>query len=357
MTRTLRFVCCFLLLALASASALAQNGIITTIAGGAPNNIPAISAGIGYPYPVAADAAGNFYFATNSPNYAVFKVDTSGTLTRFAGSGTNGFSGDGGPAAAAQIGCVYGLALDSFENLYLADLCNNRVRMVEASTGIITTVAGNGSYAYSGDGGPAASASLTNPYSVAVDPGGNIFIADTNNYRIRRVDAGTGNISTVAGNGSFGNGTDGVTATSTNLGYVYGLTVDGAGNVYFSDVSNSIISYSYVNYYRVRRIDASSQIVTTVAGGLGDANYCSLPLGDGGSATSAGLCYPYDLTFDSAHNLYISASGHYRIRKVDASGTITTFAGNGTAGYSGDGGSATAAEMNRPKTGTPMKFN
>jgi len=348
MTRTLRFVCCFLLLALASASALAQNGIITTIAGGAPNNIPAISAGIGYPYPVAADAAGNFYFATNSPNYAVFKVDTSGTLTRFAGSGTNGFSGDGGPAAAAQIGCVYGLALDSFENLYLADLCNNRVRMVEASTGIITTVAGNGSYAYSGDGGPAASASLTNPYSVAVDPGGNIFIADTNNYRIRRVDAGTGNISTVAGNGSFGNGTDGVTATSTNLGYVYGLTVDGAGNVYFSDVSNSIISYSYVNYYRVRRIDASSQIVTTVAGGLGDANYCSLPLGDGGSATSAGLCYPYDLTFDSAHNLYISDSGHYRIRKVDASGTITTFAGNGSYGFSGDGGPAANASLSQP---------
>ncbi|OLB40608.1 MAG: hypothetical protein AUH11_01485 [Acidobacteria bacterium 13_2_20CM_57_17] len=352
MTRALRFACCSLLFALASSSALAQNGVITTVAGGGtgPNNIPAIDAGIGYVYPVATDPAGNFYFATNSPNYAVFKVDTSGTLTRFGGTGLSGFSGDGGPATAAQISCVYGLALDLHGNLYLADTCNNRVRKVDASTGIITTVAGNGSYGSSPEGSPATSASLASPYSIAVDAGGNLFIADFGNYRIRRVDAGSGTITAIAGNGSFGLGTDGVAATSTNLGYVYGLTLDGAGNLYFTDLYSFYnYSYGYYTYYhRVRRIDARTQNVTTVAGGLGDSNYCSLPLGDGGAATSAGLCEPRALATDSTGNIYISDVSHYRIRKVDSSGTITTFAGNGTYGFSGDGGPAANASFSQP---------
>jgi len=189
--RAFRFACCFLLFVVSGGSALAQNGVITTVAGGGvPNNIPAINAAIGYPYAVAADSAGNFYSGTDNPTYTVFKVDRSGALTRFAGTGSRGFSGDGGPATAASVGCIYGLALDASGNLYLADPCNQRVRKVDASSGIITTVAGNGSFAFLGDNGPATSASLGSPYSVAVDAAGNLFIADLGNYRIRRVDTG-----------------------------------------------------------------------------------------------------------------------------------------------------------------------
>jgi N-acetylneuraminic acid mutarotase len=381
MTRSLRLACCFLLLALASGSALAQGsapappaqpaepeqGIISTIAGGGlPNNIPAANAGLGAVVPVVTDNAGNFYFAIGSPTYAVFKVDATGTITPVAGTGTGGYSGDGGPATAAEIECTSGLALDANENLYLADSCNERVRRVDASTGIITTVAGNGTYGSSGDGGPATSASLAGPYSVALDASGNILIGDIGS--VRRVDAGTGYISTVAGNGSLGHGTDGVAATSTNLGYVYALTLDGTGNIFFTDYWSvetgeycsqyyyndfgqgycGSYYYTYNYYSRVRRIDARSQIVTTVAGGGADPNGCSLPLGDGGQAINAALCNPEGLAFDSAGNLYISDSDHDRIRKVDSNGTISTFVGNGSYGFAGDGSLAVNASLEGP---------
>ena len=326
MRRVITLFVLFLTLGLAR-SANAQD-IITTVAGGGPNNLPAVSANVN-PEGVAVDAAGNFYIA-DSVQDRVFKVDTSGQLTVVAGIGISGFSGDGGPATSASLALPTGVAVDGAGNLFIADRNNNRIRKVDTS-GIITTVAGNGISGFSGDGAPATSAGLALPNGVAVDGSGNFFIADRANQRIRKVDP-SGIITTVAGNGTLRFSGDGSPATSASLSGPNGVALDGAGNLF--------IGYQFNN--RIRKVDTSG-IITTVAGdGFGGFS------GDGGPATSASLREPFGVALDGAGNLFIADRRNHRIRKVDTSGIITTVAGIGSFGFSGDGGPATSASLANP---------
>ena len=226
-----------------------------------------------------------------------------------------------------------GVASDAAGNIYFAD-GGVTVRKITASTGIISTVAGNGSWGFLGDGGPATSAEFGGDMDIAVDSAGNLYIADKYNMRIRKVSAATGIITTVAGNGTSGYSGNGSLATSAELNWPSGVTVDAVGNLYIADLGNNMI----------RKVAASTGIITTVAGN-GTAGYT----GNGGSATSAELNAPYDVAVDAAGNLYISDANNFVIRQVAAgTGTITTIAGNGTQGYSGDGGPATSAQLGAP---------
>ncbi len=317
------------------------SGNIATLAGGGRNSPAARSAYIPIPTGAAVDTLGNLYVVA-WPLNQVLKVGTSGNVSVLAGTGAATYSGDGGPATGAglYLSGIYviieaGVAVDAAGNVFIADVLNNRIRRVDAATGIITTVAGKGTAAYSGDGGFATSASLWSPTGVAVDGSGNLFIADGNNV-IRRVNASTGTISTVAGVAScttYGSG-DGGPATSACLNNPVDVAVDGTGNDFIADTYGNVI----------RRVDASTGIISTVAGGGSPES----GIGDGGPATSASLYFPSAVTLDASANLFISDSGHNVIRRVDAStGTITTVAGNSsTQGFSGDGGSATSAALN-----------
>jgi sugar lactone lactonase YvrE len=309
-------------------AALGSAQIIQTVAGGGPNNLPAVDANI-LPFGVAVDGAGNLYTASPNAN-RVYKVDPSGQLTIVAGNGTPGFSGDGGPATSATLFTPKAVAVDAVGNIYIADTSNQRIRKVDSS-GIITTAAGNGTYGFSGDGGPATGASLYSPSGVALDAAGNIYIADSRNHRIRKVDT-SGIITTVAGNGTFGFSGDGGPATSATLSDPYGVAVDAAGNLYIVDQLNN----------RIRKVDTSGTIATVAGNGTPGFS------GDNGPATSASLYSPSGVAVDAAGNLYIADTSNQRIRKVDTSGIITTVAGNGTGGYSGDSGPATSASLNYP---------
>jgi hypothetical protein len=224
---------------------------------------------------------------------------------------------------------------DGSGNLFIADTYNDRIRKV-SSSGIITTVAGNATSGYfndgSGDGGAATNASLYYPTGVAVDGSGNLFIADRYDNRIRKVSP-SGIITTVAGNAIYGYSGDGGAATNAGLHYPTGVTVDGSGNLFIADSYNS----------RIRKVSPSG-IISTVAGN-GTYGYS----GDGGAATNAALTYPSGVSVDGSDNLFIAESDISRIRKVSSSGVITTVAGNGTDGYSGDGGAATAAALYGPR--------
>jgi sugar lactone lactonase YvrE len=316
-----------------AASALAfgasAQGIIVTIAGGGPDGVPATSANVPSPKGIATDPGFNTYITAK---HKVVQVDPGGVLWTVAGNGTFGFSGDGGPATSAQLDRPSGVAVDAAGNLLIADSNNNRIRRVDGTTGIITTVAGNGTVGFSGDGGPATSTSLDGPASVAVDAAGNLLIVS--NQRIRRVDGTTGIITTVAGNGTVGFSGDGGPATSASLFNPSGVAVDSAGNLLIADSSNK----------RIRRLDGTTGIITTVAG-----NGTGGPSGDGGPATSASLVNPSGVAVDAAGNLLIADSYGNRIRRVDGTtGIITTVAGDGTFGFSGDGGPATSASLFYP---------
>ena len=267
-------------------------------------------------------------------------VNAQGTITTVAGTGLGGFNGDGIPATSARLANPVGVAVDSAGNLIIADTLNHRIRRVDAATGVITTVAGNGIQGFSGDGGPATSARLNVPIAVGVDSAGNLFIADVFNLRIRRVDAATGIITTVAGNGLSGFNGDGIPATSARLDTPQGVALDGAGNLFIADTL----------VHRIRRVDAVTGIITTVAGtGLSGSS------GDGGPATSARLGNPFGVAMDNTGNLFIGDVSAHRIRKVvpGADGQITgandeiitTVAGTSN-GFSGDGGPATSARLN-----------
>ncbi len=257
---------------------------------------------------------------------------TPGIMGALAGNGTAGFTGDGGAAAMAELSNPNGLALDSDGNLYIADQANSRVRRVGAANGTITTVAGNGGAGYSGDGGPATAAQTT-PFRLALDTAGNLFLDDLG-YGVRRVDAVTGMITAVAGTGVAGFSGDGGPATVARLGGPGGLAFDAAGNLYIADSGNA----------RVRLVTSGTGVITTVAG-----NGSAVTGGDGGPATAAGLGNPNGLAIDSVGSLYIAVPGNNVIRKVDRNGTITTVAGTGTAGFGGDGGPATAALLSGPQ--------
>jgi sugar lactone lactonase YvrE len=269
----------------------------------------------------------------------------SEAITTVAGNGTRGYSGDGGPATSAMLEGPGGITVDNSGNLYIIDF--KRIRKVDTSS-TITTVAGTGISGYSGDGGPATEARLDLPQSVAVDVYGNLYIADLSNT-IRKVDT-NGIITTVAGHGSYSSGInptfggyygDEGPATGAYLNSPTGLAIDTAGNIYFSDLDN----------YRIRKIDTKG-VIATVAGN-GAYGYT----GDGGPATSAEIGNISSVAVDTSGNLYIADESHQVIRKIDTSGMITTVAGNGyidpnnlaAGGYSGDGGSADNAELSYPQ--------
>lgn len=333
-----------LLLALIAPAAWPQN-TVQTIAGGGPNNLPALKASLGSPTSVALDGAGNVYIADLYSN-RVFKVATTGNVAIVAGNGARGgvSSGDGGPAINAKLTYPSGVAVDGAGNVLIADRTYCRIREVSAQTAIISTVAGNGNCGYSGDGGPATSAEVNDPSGVAVDNFGNIFIADTNNCLIRKVSASTGVISTVSGTTPDATGLlhcgdlgDGGLATSAKIGFANGLALDASGNIFIADTTNCA----------VRKITASTGIISTVGGTGGSCGYS----GDGLAATSATLNNPYGVALDSSGNLFIADTSNCVIREVSASnGNISTIAGDNTVGcgYSGDGASPTSAQFNQP---------
>jgi len=252
------------------------------------------------------------------------KVDgVTGAISTVAGTGVAGFSGDGGPATQAQLIFPVDVTCDSNANLYIAD--NHRVRKIDAA-GRITTVAGNGTSAFSGDNGPATQAGIA-PYALAIDAAGNIYIADADNRRVRRVDP-AGTITTVAGTGTNGYALEGQIASQAALGFPSGVAVDAQGRLYIVDYNNKVV-------YRV-----ADGIITTVAG-----DYLPAFGGDGGLAINAHLLFPNRATVDAIGNLYISDQGNNRVRRVDTAGYITTVAGNGTVGSTGDGGASTRASL------------
>jgi sugar lactone lactonase YvrE len=324
----------FLLVALGSPAAPAQQ--IKTVAGGGPNNVPATAANLDLPTAIAQDQLGNFYIAV-AEDHRVYKVDSAGMLTVFAGSGAPVFGGDGGAATNAALNTPTGLAFDAAGNFFIVDSGNNRIRKVDNSPQhLITTVAGNGTPDFSGDGGAATSAALNSPSAVFVDGAGNLFISDAGNNRIRRVDT-TGAIRTVAGNGTSGFSGDGGLATSAGMGFARGVFVDRTGNLFIADGFNN----------RIRKVDATTGTIQTVAGGGAPA----VGLGDGGPATSAALSVATGVVLDGAGNILIADSLNNRIRKVDATtGTIHTVAGGGSpADGLGDDGPATSAALDSPQ--------
>ena len=319
----------------AQSTVTASSYTISTVAGNGTSGSSgdgglATLAELDYPTGVAVDGAGNLFIA-DTFNARIRKVTPAGAISTVAGNGTRGFSGDGGPATSAELRLPSGIAFDSAGNLFIADETNNRIRKVTAA-GTISTVAGNGTAGFSGDGGPAAAAELFEPEGVAVDSAGNLYIADSINNRIRKVTA-AGTISTVAGNGTQGFSGDGGRAVLAELNQPSGIAVDSAGNLFIADLVNGVI----------REVTAAGTISTVAGNGM-----CCFD-GDGGLATSAELFEPWDVAVDAAGNLFIVDSGNYRIRRVTPAGMIGTVAGNGTPGFSGDGGPATSAELRGPQ--------
>ncbi len=297
--------------------------VITTIAGTStlfPTPVQAKLAPLGQIGSVAVDKNGNVY-APDSGNNVVVRISPDGTLTVVAGNGIPDFSGDGGPATSASLFFPVGVAIDSSGNLYIADSYNNKVRKVTAN-GIISTLAGNGRIGSSGDNGPAPSAELSYPCAVAADSSGNVYIADQANHRIRKVTP-NGTITTFAGNGTNGALGDGGPATAAALDAPAGVAADLNGNVYIADEK----------FNRIRRVDKNG-IITTFAGN-GSQGFS----GDG-AATSVPLNGPAGVAVDSSGNVVIADTGNRRIRVV-SNGQITTVAGNGGNGFSGDGPSLT----------------
>jgi uncharacterized protein (TIGR03437 family) len=307
-------------LALAASSAVtAQEYTISTIAGEPLNSNwfgdgdPAIYAQFVFPFRVAVDSKGN-YFISDLYSNVIREVNTTGVISTVAGNGTYGFQGDNYIATQAEFTDVHGIAVDSSGNLYLVDTSNHRIRKVVPG-GNITTIAGLGTIGYSGDGGAAINAQMNYPYGVAVDTGGNVYIVDHGNNVIRKVTP-SGTISTIAGSvGSLAATGDGGPAAKATFGAVYAIAVSSAGNIYVSDTLAQ----------NIREITTDGNIHTAVSG-----------------------VTAISLAVDSAGNIYYPDSLNNLVWKVAPGGSPVVIAGNGTAGYSGDGGPATFAQLNLP---------
>jgi len=305
-------------LLLAAGAATAQQYTISTIAGIGTvegyygNQGPATQAPLDFPFKVAVDSKGNFYIA-DYYTYVVREV-SAGIINTIAGDSTPGFQGDGGLGTLAEISYVHGLAADSNGNLYIADTSNARVRVVNTTTGNIYTFAGNGTSGYAGDGGLAVNAAMNSPAGVVADASGNVYIADYGNSTVRKVDT-SGKISTVAGNGMWGFSGDGGPANQALLAHPIALAIDTAGNIYIADPGN----------LNIRKITTDGNI-HTVASNL-DAE---------------------SIAVDAAGSIYYPNYINSTIQKILTNGTQFTIAGNGTIGFSGDGGPATAAQLNTP---------
>jgi sugar lactone lactonase YvrE len=300
-----------------------RDGVITTIAGKAGGfvprkdsdckenfsgeNVPAREAQMSCPHSAAVHANGDLYIA-DSANHVIRKVDhATGFITTVVGQGgKNGDSGDGGPADAALISGPKGIVFDANWNLILADSGNDKIKRVDAQTGIITTIAGTGDAGVTGNGGPAAAAELSEPRTLAVAPDGSIYFTEPKENIVRRIDP-NGVMSLVAGTGKAGFSGDGGPATKAQLNFNRGVNVDGAGTVWIADSLNQ----------RIRKVDAQG-IITTVAG-HGKACYYSSNnnCGDGGPAAQAGFAVPRALEFDEAGNLYVADTFNERIRRID----------------------------------------
>lgn len=334
----------YLLLAILSLCAYHLNAqTITTIAGGGSSysdGAAATAVVLSNTFSVVTDVSGNFYFSEYANNN-IRKVNTSGIITNFAGTGSGGFSGDGGAATAATFNGAGDMAIDASGNIYVCDENNHRIRKITPA-GVISTFAGNGTPGYSGDGGAATAASLSAPYGIAIDFIGNVYVSDDSYGVIRKINR-TGVISTIAGTGTPGFSGDGAAATAARLRNPHGLACDAVGNIYVCDEGN----------YRVRKISTSG-VITTFAGN-GSVSYTAA--GDGGPATAASFANPKDVMVDTLGNVFISDQTAYRIRVVNTSGYISTYAGTGSAGFSGDGGPATSASLSYPTYMTTDRSN
>ncbi len=315
-------------------SVFADAQIITTVAGNGTSGFSgdggqATSAQLSGPIGIIADASGAYYIADGSNR--IRKVDVNGVITTIAGTGPAAYGGDNGLATNAQLNVPAGLAFNNSGDLFIADYQNHRIRKITMSTGIITTAAGMGTAGFSGDGSSALQAQLSSPTGVCFDAVGNMYIADQGNARVRKVDFITGTISTVAGNGASGHSGDGGLGTAAATGNVYDVKCDLSGNVIFSEVFN----------HYIRKLTVATGIISSIAGS-GTATF----FGDGGPATAASISTPEGITIDGAGNIFIAELNNAVIRKIDGvTGIISTVAGNLSANYSGDGGPATSAGM------------
>ena len=316
------------------------NNVITTVAGKSSSGFSgdygtATNATLNVPVAITSDSAGNLFIA-DSYNHRIRKINTNGIITTVAGKSSAGYTGDGVAATNAALYYPAGITLDARNNMFIADTMNNRIRKVDAN-GFIITVAGTNTAGSTGDGGLATSAKLNTDRAVAFDASGNLYIADTYNSRIRKVNT-NGIITTVAGNGTASFLGDSGNATSASLNYPYGLTVDSNGNLYIADTRNN----------RIRKVNTNG-IITTVAGKGPSYPSSGTYSGDGGAATNAYINNPRGVTIDPVGNLLIADAGNNRVRKVDVNGLISTVAGKSTFGFSGDGGTSTNASLYDPE--------
>ncbi len=309
-------------------------GVISTVAGGAQGvaetGSVATEVTIVKPYQVIALSAGDFYILETEFNRLLY-VDSRGQIEKIAGSSTAGFSGDGGNARDALLYAPAGFGLDHDGSIYIADTSNHRVRKIDTA-GIITTIAGSNLAGFDGDGGPATEARLYEPRDVAIDPTGRIYISDYKNNRIRMVDL-DGTIQTICGSDNYTFNGNGIPSVEANLFKPLGLDVDPQGDLYIA-VSG---------HHMIRKID-NAGIISTVAGS-GIPGFS----GDGDDAVRASLYYPHDVYIrEDGGGFYIADYQNHRIRFVDINGTMFTVAGNGEPGYNGDGLFATDASLNFP---------